>query len=145
MPDPVVFLRPARYFSACYCGLRPRKNLICVYRARSRLAWQAGASEAGWSVKICVPKVFKQQHLKKREPYNIQYPGTGAVFALDLPANIKPGGVARGRPTAADSQIRSGWRPAYLKLGFALHAVDGLCAQGPNTLVGESDNISPAL
>ena len=35
--------------------------LIRVYRARSRLAWQTGANEAGGSVKIGVPKVFKQQ------------------------------------------------------------------------------------
>ena len=34
--------------------------LICVYRARSRLAWQTGASEAGGSVQICVPQIFKQ-------------------------------------------------------------------------------------
>jgi hypothetical protein len=50
---------------------------ICVYRARSRLAWQTGASEAGGSVQILpapfnfeeqhsgfnqgVPKIFKQQ------------------------------------------------------------------------------------
>jgi hypothetical protein len=30
--------------------------LICVYRARSRLAWQTGASESGGSVQICVQK-----------------------------------------------------------------------------------------
>jgi hypothetical protein len=30
--------------------------LICVYRARSRLAWQTGASEAVGSVKICLSK-----------------------------------------------------------------------------------------
>jgi len=31
--------------------------LICVYRARSRFAWQIGASEAGGSVQICLPRL----------------------------------------------------------------------------------------
>ncbi len=34
--------------------------LICVYRARSRLAWQTGASEAGGSVQICLPRLISK-------------------------------------------------------------------------------------
>ncbi len=82
---------------------------------------------------------------KKRESYNIQYSGSGSVFLPDLPDNFKLDGVAYGRPAAVDPQICSSWRSAYVKLGFAFHPVDGLCAKSPDTLDGEDGHIPQAL
>ena len=77
--------------------------------------------------------------------YNIQYPGPGSIFPPDLPFHPKTGRVAPGRPATADPKICPGWCSAYLELGLALHPVDGLCFQGPNTLAGENGHISQTL
>ena len=77
--------------------------------------------------------------------YNIQYSGPGSIFPPGFPFHLKAGRVAHGRPAAADPEICPGRRSAYLELGLALHPVDGLCLQGPNTLAGEKGHISQTL
>ena len=88
---------------------------------------------------------LKYTESKNSESYHIQYTGAGSVFAPGRPADPEPGGVAHGGPAAADPQICPGGRPAYLKLGFALHPADGFCTQSPDTLAGKDSHIPLAF